>query len=86
MSKLKISKKELENIQSQVNKMNEIQFKVGELEVSKSRLLANYAKEQEVFSDIQKTLSDKYGNISIDLTTGEYKEEVVEDAQEDLEE
>ena len=86
MSKSKISKEELENIQSQVNKMNEIQFKIGEFEVAKSRQMAEYAKEQEALAVIQKELSEKYGSINIDLATGEYTEQEIEDAQEDLEE
>ena len=50
------------------------------MEIAKSTMIAEYQKAQAQLAEERKILQDKYGNISIDIESGEY-EEVVEEAE-----
>ena len=76
--KTKLTKTELENVQKAVNSVRAITARIGDLEIAKSTMLTEYQKAQAQLAEERKVLQDKYGNVSIDVETGEY--EVVEEA------
>lgn len=49
------------------------QLKIGEIEFFKSQIILEIAKYNDYFSNFQKELFEKYGNIEIELHTGEIK-------------
>lgn len=75
--KTKLTKTELENVQKAVNSVRAITARIGDLEIAKSTMLTEYQKAQAQLAEERKVLQDKYGNVSIDVETGEY--EVVEE-------
>lgn len=77
----KLKKDELEKVQSAVNSVRNLVARIGDLEIAKKGLMTEYDKAQLQLTEERNVLQDKYGNISIDITTGEY-EEVVEEAEE----
>lgn len=77
----KLKKDELEKVQSAVNSVRNLVARIGDLEIAKKSLMTEYDKAQLQLTEERNVLQDKYGNISIDITTGEY-EEVVEEAEE----
>lgn len=70
----KLSAEELEKI---INVRKEIeirQLKIGELEFIKTNIVLEINQLNEEFKSIQKELSEKYGNVEIDLSSGEIKQ------------
>ena len=78
--KTKLTKTELENVQKAVSSVRAITARIGDLEIAKSTMLTEYQKAQAQLAEERKVLQDKYGNVSIDVETGEY--EVVEEETE----
>ena len=79
--KLKLTEEELKSIQTAVSNVNQAKTILGEAtnQAFKAQLQVN--SMEEAMTSAQKELEDKYGSITVDLTTGEY-EEVVEEAEE----
>ena len=79
--KAKLTEEELKSIQTAVSNLNQAKTILGEAtnQAYKAQLQVN--SMEEAMGSAQKELEDKYGSISVDLTTGEY-EEVVEEAEE----
>lgn len=73
MSK-KIEKQELESLQEKVNKINSLQVQIGGLEAQKHELLHAIGTANTELSVIQSELSEKYGDVSVDMKTGEIKQ------------
>lgn len=78
--KTKLTKQELENVRKAVNSVRAITSRIGDLEIAKSTMLGEYQKAQAQLAEERKVLQDKYGNVSIDIESGEY--EVVEESEE----
>lgn len=77
----KIEEKELESLQENQVKLNQVISNFGaisiqkiNLEKSKENLLSELKKIEENQNDLKKDLEEKYGKISVDLTSGEYSE------------
>ena len=73
MSK-KLKKGELQSLQDSVNQLNNLQIQIGGLEAQKHELLHSMDKAKQDLSVVQKELEDKYGQVSVDIKTGEIKE------------
>jgi|TARA_R110002050_G_C8878797_1_gene508673 predicted nucleic acid-binding Zn-ribbon protein len=72
-SKGKVTKEELKEIQEKQNKVNSILIEVGYIESKKHALMHELADTNVLVEQNKKELQDKYGNINIDLTTGDWK-------------
>ena len=70
----KIKKKELEALQEVVNKIQSIQSQLGLYEIEKHALLHEMVAARQQVQAQQADLEEKYGKVSIDVVTGEYKE------------
>lgn len=70
----KIKKKELEALQEVVNKIQSIQSQLGLYEIEKHALLHEMIAARQQVQAQQADLEQKYGKVSIDVATGEYKE------------
>lgn len=79
--KLKLSEEELKSIQTAVSNLNQAKTILGDLSNQAYKAQLQVVSMEEAMGAAQKELEDKYGSISVDLSTGEY-EEVVEEAQE----
>lgn len=66
-----ISKKELETLQGFVNEANKFQMQIGGVEAHKAQLIKALDSVSIKLSAVQKELEEKYGNVNIDLQTGE---------------
>ena len=75
----KIKQEELELITSQHKESNSLINQLGWLEAKKHELLHTFAKINADMSDAKKDLEATYGQVNIDLETGEYTE--IEDEQ-----
>jgi hypothetical protein len=67
---LKISKKELETIQSKVKAINSLQMNIGGLEVQKTQAIQMLNAAQAELGVINGELEKKYGNVSVNIETG----------------
>jgi len=78
--KAKLTEEELKSIQTTVSNLNQAKTILGDVtnQAHKAQLQVN--SMEEAMGAAQKELEDKYGSITVDLTTGEY-EEVVEEAE-----
>ena len=70
----KIKKKELQALQEVVNRIQSIQSQLGLYEIEKHTLLHEMVTARQQVQAQQSDLEEKYGKVSIDVKTGEYKE------------
>lgn len=70
----KLSKEELEKIQVAVNTLARAKQNLGEMEYQKSQMISNIMKFEAEVKVVQQELEEKYGQVTIDLNTGEYQE------------
>ena len=70
----KLEKNELEELQSGIRKINNLQLQIGGLEAQKHELLHTITEASREFQHKQSELQDKYGMVDIDISTGEIKE------------
>jgi len=70
----KLSKEELEKIQVAVNTLTRAKQNLGEMEYQKSQMISNIMNFEAEVKVVQQELEEKYGQVTIDLNTGEYQE------------
>lgn len=73
MSK-KLTQEELKELQEAVNGMNNLQLQIGGLEAQKHELLHSMETAKSTLAEVQKKLEDIYGQVSVDISTGDIKE------------
>lgn len=73
MSK-KLTTEELKELQEAVNSMNNLQLQIGGLEAQKHELLHSMETAKSTLAEVQKKLEDIYGQVSVDISTGDIKE------------
>ena len=66
----KVTDKELENLQSLVNAINEGQATIGGLELQKQTLIEEVGGLIKQLKKEQAKMEKKYGDITVNLTTG----------------
>jgi hypothetical protein len=71
---MKITKKELQEAQKLSTSYNNSIATLGNLELSKQDVLIEAAKNRQEIEKLKQSLEKKYGQVNIDLTTGEYTE------------
>jgi vacuolar-type H+-ATPase subunit D/Vma8 len=69
-----IKEEQLTKIQDQQKALTDILNQVGVLEAQKHGLLHEFAHINKQVEDTKKELEDEYGQVSINLQTGEYTE------------
>ena len=69
---MKITKKELEKAQELSASYNNSMVTLGNLELSKQDVLIEAAKQRQEIEKLKQKLEEKYGQVNIDLATGEY--------------
>ena len=69
----KVTKQELEAIQSFVSNINESQMRVGGLEIQKKYAMDQVIAAQEKLQVYNRTLQDKYGLVSVNIQDGSLK-------------
>ena len=71
---LKITDEELKLIQEKVQEINNLQMQVGGLKIQKQMGVMQVNQAQAQLVELQKTLEEKYGKVSVNLTDGTIKE------------
>jgi hypothetical protein len=82
MAKNKIKKEELEDLQAKVININNLQYKLGALEIEKSKVLQSYDVAKTELKTLQLALKEVYGGVSIDVNDGSIKK--IEEADEQI--
>jgi hypothetical protein len=70
----KVTDEQLETLQSLVNAINEGQATIGGVEMQKHGLIAKVDGLIKQLKQTQADLEDEYGNVTVNLTTGEITE------------
>ncbi len=83
MSKIKITKEELENLQAKISVLNNLQYKLGALAVDKNKVLKAFDTVREEIRTVQVGLKETYGNVSINVEDGTITETQKTDEQAD---
>jgi len=68
----KISEEHLKTIQDQQTKLNQILNQVGYLEAQKHGLLHEFGEVNKKVEDFKSVLEAEYGEVNINVETGEY--------------
>lgn len=71
----KIADSDLEKLTQFVEGLGNISKEIGGAELKKMALAARHAEIQNQFNQFSSGLEHKYGKVSIDIKTGEYKTE-----------
>ncbi len=74
MSKNKLKKSELTELQEKITKVNEWLTKIGAVESQKFKLLVNMQEDEKHLLEYQKELEEEYGIVSVNIETGELTE------------
>ncbi len=80
MKSQKITKEQLEKIQSQQEKLKNVLTDIGIIEVRKHEALHAQAVISQEVEETKKELEKEYGAINVDMATGEYTE-IVKDKE-----
>jgi hypothetical protein len=72
--KKSLSETELKELQVAVNSVNEVQMQIGGIEAHKAKLIADILLLNKEVESTQKILAAKYGDVNINLITGEITE------------
>ena len=72
-AKLSIKTSELKELQEVVNKINQAQLEIGQLETRKHLLLHSLATSQDELKKIQEKLEKEYGKVSVNIADGTYE-------------
>ena len=83
MSKKKITKEELEELQAKISVLNNLQYKLGALAVDQNKVLKAFDTVREELRTIQMGLKETYGNVSINVEDGSLTETQETDEQAD---
>ena len=73
MAKNKIKKEELKDLQTKVVNINNLQYKLGALEIEKNKVLQSYDVAKTELKTLQLALKEVYGGVSIDVNDGTIK-------------
>ena len=71
----RLTKKELAELQDNIKSINSVQIKIGELELGKLNLAAQFNQLNNNMREFQAKLEKKYGSVNINVNTGEFKDE-----------
>jgi hypothetical protein len=83
MSKKKITKEELEQLQAKISVLNNLQYKLGALAVDQNKVLKAFDTVREELRTMQMGLKETYGNVSINVEDGSLTETEETDEQAD---
>ena len=83
MSKKKITKEELEELQAKISVLNNLQYKLGALAVDQNKVLKAFDTVREELRTMQMGLKKTYGNVSINVEDGSLTETEETDEQAD---
>ena len=70
----KLTKEELEKVTGAVSQMNQLKINLADLDLQKMQLYKVFEQFSENLSAEQKALEEKYGDVTIDLSSGEIKD------------
>ena len=70
----KVTDEELKSVQEKVALINQVQMKVGGLEVQKTMAIETLKARQQELQVIQTSLEEKYGKVSVNLKDGTISE------------
>lgn len=70
---MKLTKKEHANLQGLVEAIKQVESAIGQLELQKSNAINAMRERIEVLDNTKKVLTKKYGDVSIDVATGNIK-------------
>ena len=74
MADLKIKDEQLTELQGLVNKINNAQMTLGQIEAQKFDIIAAIPKLRQDLQDFQGKLEEEYGKVSINIQVGSIKE------------
>ena len=74
MADLKIKDEQLTELQGLVNKINNAQMTLGQIEAQKFDIIAAIPKLRQDLQDFQGKLEEEYGKVSINIQDGSIKE------------
>ena len=78
-AKQMISEKQLKTIQELTGKQNDMVVQLGSFEVQKNVVLEQFKTNNKLVEDFKKELEDEFGQVQVDLKTGEISELPVDD-------
>jgi len=70
-----LKKEELAKLQEAVTKVNQIKNEIGNIEIQKHELLHSAADANNSLAEVQKELEEVYGNVNVDIISGEITEQ-----------
>jgi hypothetical protein len=69
----KVTNSELQELQNIVGALNKLQAEIGSLDIQKFRAISSFNGLSNQMSAKQEELKEKYGNVIVNIQTGELK-------------
>jgi hypothetical protein len=70
---MKLTKKEQTTLKELVDQIKQVESAIGQLELQKSNAIIALRSMMESLSGVKASLTEKYGDVSIDVATGNFK-------------
>jgi hypothetical protein len=70
----KITDEQLQNLQSLLNEINKNQLSIGQLETQKAGIIEGVSQLQLKLREIQASLEEEYGKVSVNIQDGSISE------------
>ena len=70
---MKLTKKEQANLKGLVDQIKQVESAIGQLELQKSNAIIALRSMMESLNETKASLTEKYGDVSIDVATGNFK-------------
>lgn len=70
----KIRSLELKMLQESSNALNQAVYNIGVLEVQRDEVFKKYEEAKKDHQDVIEAIKEKYGDVKVNLSTGEYFE------------
>ena len=70
----KLTKEELEKVTGAISQLNQLKINLADLDLQKMQLYKVFERFSENLSAEQKALEEKYGDVTIDLSSGQIKD------------
>jgi len=70
----KITDEQLKDLQGIVGQINSSQLNIGQLETQKAGIIQGIGELQKKLKDMQKTLEEEYGQVSVNIQDGTISE------------
>ena len=70
---MKLTKKELKQLQEEVGRLNDVYINIGKLEIQKQFMMKHCNELESEVKELTNEFEEKYGKVEVNIQTGEMR-------------